>query len=169
VYIRLALSSIGRDICIYRQQDLALVHRNREIFPKEMKSWSQIGLDMHRKYQNIRFTKLDHPILPLQPLASISSVFPHWCSFILFHASNYLVFKLPRVFLFFDLYSETIKIEPSDFSRLIKFDHQQYNPVTPCNVTGVLLSLSFRSFIHRRLVLWSRSALHFLCMIHWYL
>jgi hypothetical protein len=62
VDIQLALSSIDRDLCIYRQKGIALVHGNRKIFSKQTKSRFLIGLDPHRKYRNFQFTKSDHPI-----------------------------------------------------------------------------------------------------------
>jgi hypothetical protein len=135
VYIRLAWLSISRDLCIYRQHDVTLLHKNGKIFPKQMRYLSLIGLDQHRKYQNIRFTKLEH--LGFATLYFSSSFFIiSSCTSPFFYAPN--VSGLQVIFMFSILLIFILKLSKpehlryqtrlSDFPRLVKFGHKHMIP-----------------------------------------
>jgi hypothetical protein len=49
----LVFTSIGYALCIYTQQDIALVQGSIKIFLKQMRFQSLVRLDPHRKYWNI--------------------------------------------------------------------------------------------------------------------
>jgi hypothetical protein len=95
VLIQLLDTSIGRDLCIYRQQDIALWHGYKKIFLKQTKSQTLLGLYSFSKNQIVRNPKLGDLIFA----TSISYVFVHWCLYPLFHASNHLEVQILHVYL----------------------------------------------------------------------
>jgi hypothetical protein len=96
VYVRLALFSISRDICIYRQQNVALLHRYEKIFPKQTIFLSLIRLDLSKK-------KPGHP----ESQTGTSD----FCNFS-FELQYVLFFILDLVFLFFHA-SHTLELQIS--------------------------------------------------------
>jgi hypothetical protein len=55
-------TSNSHDLCIYRHQDIALLHRYRKIFPKQTRSQSLLDLYLFRKNWIIQNPKSEHPI-----------------------------------------------------------------------------------------------------------
>jgi hypothetical protein len=67
------VASIGHDLCLYRQQDIALWLRYDKIFPKQTKSQTLIRVYLLRKNRIAWF-------LRPQLLVWISSILAPWCS-----------------------------------------------------------------------------------------
>jgi hypothetical protein len=82
--------TIGHDLCLYRQQDIALWLILVQIFPKQIKSQTLLGLYLFWKNWILRYPKPDNPVLRYQLLAWISSILAPWYLLVLFHVSKYL-------------------------------------------------------------------------------
>jgi hypothetical protein len=61
-------TSIGCDLCLYRQQDIALWHGYGKIFPKQNKFQTLIRLYLFWEIRPIRNPKLDHLVLAASTL-----------------------------------------------------------------------------------------------------
>jgi hypothetical protein len=123
VFVQLLHTSIDRDLCLYRQQDITLWLVHVKIFPKQTKSQNLIGLYLFKKNQIVRFGKPDGPIFttlassliffylgPLMPLSPFSSFKTPW------------IFKSLSLTPWFG--SKTTKIEYSGLANRIVYFFQ---------------------------------------------
>jgi hypothetical protein len=103
--------SISRDLCIYRQQDVALLHGYGKIFPKQTKSQTILELYLFRKNQITWNTKPKLSIFVTSALGSNLLCFGSLMFFLPFHASNTLELQISSCYLLPWFCSKTVKTE----------------------------------------------------------